>query len=80
MDEDYGEDTTTEGRRIRVNETDWKNENRPVVLWLQGGPGSSSLYGVFEENGPFLMGDDKLSIKSNVTKHVSLKHRFILFT
>ena len=24
----------------------------PVVLWMQGGPGHSSLYGVFENNGP----------------------------
>ncbi|XP_054282680.1 venom serine carboxypeptidase-like [Macrosteles quadrilineatus] len=30
---------------------DW--ENSPVVLWLQGGPGSSSMFGLFEENGPF---------------------------
>ncbi|KAJ9584275.1 hypothetical protein L9F63_021397, partial [Diploptera punctata] len=25
----------------------------PVVLWLQGGPGATSLYGLFTENGPF---------------------------
>jgi vitellogenic carboxypeptidase-like protein len=28
--------------------------NAPVVLWLQGGPGSSSLFGQFEVNGPYL--------------------------
>lgn len=29
------------------------NSNKaPVVLWLQGGPGAASLYGLFMENGP----------------------------
>ena len=30
-----------------------KPETAPVVVWLQGGPGATSLYGLFEENGPF---------------------------
>ncbi len=27
-------------------------EDAPVVVWLQGGPGSSSMFGLFEINGP----------------------------
>ncbi|KYB28573.1 venom serine carboxypeptidase [Tribolium castaneum] len=33
------------------SQTDYANA--PVVLWLQGGPGATSLIGLFAENGPF---------------------------
>lgn len=29
-----------------------KKKDAPVIVWLQGGPGASSLYGLFTENGP----------------------------
>ncbi|CAG9840833.1 unnamed protein product [Diabrotica balteata] len=35
----------------------------PVILWLQGGPGSSSMFGLFKENGPLLLKDGNLGIR-----------------
>ncbi|KAG4074495.1 hypothetical protein HA402_015784 [Bradysia odoriphaga] len=31
----------------------------PLVLWLQGGPGSPSMHGIFKANGPFAIGSDR---------------------
>ncbi|KAF8766514.1 putative serine carboxypeptidase CPVL like protein [Argiope bruennichi] len=31
------------------------NKNAPVLLWLQGGPGVSGFFGLFVENGPYVI-------------------------
>lgn len=40
-----------------------KNESAPVLLWLQGGPGGSSLFGLFAELGPLLPNENGFSVR-----------------
>ncbi|KAL8558529.1 hypothetical protein ACOMHN_038853 [Nucella lapillus] len=39
----------------------------PVLMWLQGGPGGSSLFGLFVEQGPFLINKDTKLVPRNIT-------------
>uniref|UniRef100_A0A4D5RLT6 Carboxypeptidase n=1 Tax=Ixodes scapularis TaxID=6945 RepID=A0A4D5RLT6_IXOSC len=42
-------------------------ESAPVILWLQGGPGSSCMVGIFSEHGPFLVADGGIPKLREVT-------------
>lgn len=40
-----------------------QNDDAPVVLWLQGGPGASSLFGLFTELGPLIAKKDGFALR-----------------
>lgn len=51
--------------------------NTPVILWLNGGPGSSSFYGLLTENGPYRI-QKNLTLKENPFSW-SNKYNFLIF-
>jgi len=40
-----------------------QDENAPLLIWLQGGPGGSSLFGMFSEMGPYRVASDGVTLE-----------------
>jgi cathepsin A (carboxypeptidase C) len=59
LDGTDGCDTATNGAFCKLHywfaQAEGDASNKPVILWLNGGPGSSSILGFLQENGPLLM-------------------------
>lgn len=47
-----------------------KAAEAPLILWLQGGPGWPTMYGLFKENGPFLVGWDAQNAKPVLLQNI----------
>ena len=55
--------------------------NDPVVLWLNGGPGASSLIGLFQENGPLMLNladDGGINVEARPTSWNNNAHYLVI--
>ncbi|CAA7266088.1 unnamed protein product [Cyclocybe aegerita] len=61
----YGDLTATESIWFWFFAARKNPQNAPLVLWFNGGPGSSSMIGLFQENGPCRITNDSSSVTLN---------------
>lgn len=71
----------TVDKRYNSNQFFWyfpamnNNADAPVLVWLQGGPGGSSIFGLMEENGPLTVDDNGKIVRRE--HHWAISHHLI---
>ncbi|KIJ99955.1 hypothetical protein K443DRAFT_101288 [Laccaria amethystina LaAM-08-1] len=61
----YGDLTATESIWFWFFESRQNSDTAPLTLWFNGGPGSSSMIGLFQEHGPCRITNDSSSVTLN---------------
>lgn len=56
-----------------------KNNDFPLTMWLNGGPGSSSMIGLFTENGPLRVLEEGEELKVDYIDNSWVKISHMLF-
>ena len=56
-----------------------EDASKPVVLWMNGGPGASSMFGVFLENGPLRVHGDAENLSLTAAAEAWSDHYNLIF-
>jgi len=56
-----------------------KNASAPLLIWLQGGPGGASTFGLFSEIGPFSLEKDYTTLSLVLKEYTWGQHYHLLF-
>ncbi|OBZ77227.1 Carboxypeptidase S1 [Grifola frondosa] len=61
----YGDLTTNESVWFWFFEARQNPDTAPLTVWINGGPGSSSMIGLFQEHGPCRINNDSMDVTLN---------------